>query len=108
MGDKVWEACIPLSSAFLRLHHLSSLKSLSMSDVLVSFSFGFRQALFNKEVTKVTPLLSLIEGFDFRSEIKDVCVWSPSLVDGISCKSFFRILVHSSPVVESSLISYKE
>lgn len=58
--EKVWENCIPLSSAFLRLHHLSSLKSLSMSDVLVSFSFGFCRPLFDKEAREATSLLSLM------------------------------------------------
>lgn len=85
MGDK------PLSSAFPRLYHLSSLKNCLVSDVLVwsgnsiSFFFGFLRALSNRESTDVASLFSLIEGFDFRMGRWDVRVWSPNSTMGFSC-----------------------
>ena len=100
----------PLSSAFPSLYHLSSLKNCLVSDVLVwsgnsvSFSSGFRRAFSNEESTNVTFFLSLIDGLDFRLGRRDVRVWSPNSVGGFSCKSFFRILVNHSSVVESVFV----
>ena len=52
----------------------------------------------------MTSFLSLIDILDFRLGRRDVRVWSPNPVEGFSCKSFFRILVNHSSVVESVFI----
>lgn len=84
-----------LSTIFTHLYHLSSLKNCSISDFLVwsensiSFSFGFRHNLSNRETMEVASLLSLVEGYSFREERGDVRIWSPNLLEGVSCKSFF-------------------
>lgn len=51
---------------------------------------------------EVASFLSLIKGFDFRWGRRDGCVWSPNPVAGFFCKSFSRILVDPSPIIESA------
>lgn len=51
----------------------------------------------------VAYLLSLIEDFDFRLGRRDLHVWSPTPLKVFSCKSFLRILLDPSSVVESVL-----
>ena len=51
---------------------------------------------------KVAYLLSLIEGFDFRLGRRDLHVWSPTPLEGFSCKSFLGILLDPS-FIEVSL-----
>lgn len=101
MGDK------PLSFAFSQLYHTYSMKNRLVSDFLVwlensiSFYFGFSRSLSNTKTTKVAFLLSLIDDFNFRLGRQDVRVWCPNPLEGLSCKSLFRILLDPSPIVES-------
>ena len=42
---------------------------------------------------EVASLLSVLEGYSFREERGDVCIWNPNPTEGFSCKSFFRLLL---------------
>ena len=87
--------------------HLSSSKNCMISDFLVgfenfvSFSFGFRHNLTNRETTKITPLLSLVEGYSFREGKRDVQAWSPNPSKGYTCKSLCSLLLDPCPLKES-------
>lgn len=87
-------------------YHLSSLKNCPISDFLVwfanfvSFSFRFRRHLSNRKTTEVASFLSLLKESSFRAGRRDICVWSGDLVEGLSCKSFFRLLLDPTLVGE--------
>lgn len=56
----------------------------------VSFSFGFRCNLSDRETMEVAYLLSLLEGCSFMEE-RDFRIWSPNPSQGFSCKSLFKM-----------------
>ena len=97
-----------LCSIFLHLYHLSSSKNCTTSNLLVryetsmSFSFGFRRNLTNKEMTEVAPLLSLLEGCSFREGRRDIRVWNLNLSRGFSCKSMLSLLL--DPALPKELV----
>lgn len=92
-----------LCSLFPCRYHLSSLKNCLVFDFLVwdgtscSFSFGFSHSLFDREVTGVAFLLSLLEGYSFRCGRRDLRVWSPNSLEGSSWKSFFVVCLTFLP-----------
>ncbi|TYK16988.1 DUF2054 domain-containing protein [Cucumis melo var. makuwa] len=52
-----------------------------------------------KELKRTQYKLSsfLVEGFNFSKERQDIHAWSPNSLEGLSSKSFFRILLDTSP-----------
>lgn len=57
-------------------------------------------SLFYWEVTGVTYLSSLLEGYSFRRGRRDLRVWSPNPLEGFSCKSLFSCLFDPFPLDE--------
>ena len=71
------------------------------SENFVSFSFGFRRSLTNREMTDVASLLSFLEGFTVREGKRDARVWIPNPNRGFSCNSLFGRLLDPAPSKES-------
>ena len=96
----------PLRSLFPHLYHLSSFKNHLVLDFLswpknsVSFTFGFRRHLTNRDTKELASVLSLLEGCPSREGRRNVHVWSPNPSQGFSSKSLFSLLLDPSPTRE--------
>lgn len=87
-----------LSSVFPHLYHLFSLKN----HPIWLLDLVWELCLFTIEPIRKQLRLPLFFIFWrhtlFREGRRDVCIWSPNLREGFSCKSFFRLLLVPSPI----------